>query len=260
MRRSRRRRRSRSQVLGHEGAYVGGLGAERRTTDLSGLTVHTELSGSPRGSELATREPDTRTLHDRGHLAALRENLVDIRSRGELWYLSLVIELGARIVELGLEGTDGCTVSRRTLGLAKRQLDGRRVGLEIARRVATVLEQRRVEGLDDLAIGVVHLEPLGRILDSGINHALIEALEEVLELLDGLIVIRTAETEIDGILGRRTGSLVVDIDTVGYRETGSLGHYVTSLITDIDGLTAIVKKLDRAELNLGHSDLGRNAN
>ena len=203
-------------------------------------------------------------MHDGRHLRALDEYLIDIRGAGEQGNATLFI-LGGRVVELRLEGIElrrggihhgaGPTGLGSHRLLAKRELDRGRVGLRVALRVAADLEERRVECLDDLAIGVGHLEPLGGILYTGVNHALIKGLDKLLKGTHRLILISPSQREIDGILGGRTRRLVKDIDTVGDIEAGRLDNEAAGLIAHIDSLAAIVKQLDRAEGDLGGSNI-----
>ena len=149
--------------------------------------MNRDLLCTPRQAKLGTREPDATALDDGRYLRSLDNQILNgntlVRSTLE------IVELGVPLAVL----------------LGELDLHVRRVRQDIALLVLAVLESGGIECFDDLLVEI-GLEPRLGVLDTLVDHQLIELLQDRLELLQLGTLLLTAEGQIDGVL---IGSLLV---------------------------------------------------
>ena len=181
-----------------------------------------DLLCTPRQAKLGTREPNATALDDGGDLRSLDNQILNgntlVRSTLE------IIELGVPLAVL----------------LGKLDLHVRRVRQDITLLVLAVLESRGIECFDDLAIQI-GLEPRLGVLDTLIDHQLIELLQDSLELLQLRTLLLTAEGQIDRVL---IGSLLIlECVQAKGRLHGNRGlnDHATTIVVQIRLLRAALK-------------------
>ena len=149
--------------------------------------MNRDLLCAPRQAKLGTCEPDATALDDGRNLRSLDNQILNGNT---------LVRSTLEIVELGVP---------LAIALWQLDLDIRRVRQDIALLVLAVLESRGVERLDDLLVEI-RLEPRLGVLDTLVDHHLVELLQDSLELLQLRTLLLTAEGQIDGVL---IGSLLV---------------------------------------------------
>ena len=209
---------------------------EGKVADLLRELVNRNLLRAPRQAKLGAREPDAAAGDDGRHLNALGEHLLHGKTR---------IRAALDIVELGL---------KVIAVLAKGHLQIRGIRSRLAIRTHAVFDARRVERLNDLTAHV-GLEPRLAVLDTLVNHLLVQRRESIQELLDVLALLLTAKGDVDGILGR--AELVVDVQAKrkGHGHGGLHGQRLT-IVVEVGRLGAILERARSRDGNAGGVELG----
>ena len=200
--------------------------------------VRANLDGLPAETVLATREPDTRALDERCEDRALDDDVLE---------RNVVERALVLIVDVGLE---------LVIALAELDLQRRRIRLAVTLRVDREAHHRRIQLRENIA-ALGALEPRGRVLDTLVNHELVERVEGVVDGRRlGVVrrVIVAAELEVDRELGRAL--LVEDRETKGRLKRANLHDEGRAVIVEIRLLAARLKGLDGREGDIGRLEGG----
>ena len=195
-----------------------------------------DLLRAPRQTKLGARKPDAAAGDNGRHLNTLGEHVLHRKTR---------IRAAMDIVELGL---------KVIAVLAKGHLQIRGIRRWLAILTHAVFDARRVERLDDLTAHV-GLEPRLAVLDTLVNHLLVQRRQRIQELLDVVALLLTAKGDVDGILGR--AKLVIHVQTKGKRHghSGLHGQRLT-IVVEVGGLGAILERARGRDGNAGSVKLG----
>lgn len=191
----------------------------------------------PRQTKLGSRKPDTSAFHNRRHLNTLDE---------EVLHRNTLVWSAIDIIKLRLE---------LIIVLRQLQLEVRRVAQHIAILVLAVLDQRRIERLDDIT-RQIRLEPQLAILDALIQHELIQRSHRLHELLDFRTLLMTTKGQLHGI-GRRTILVgAIQSERNGHRHCRLHDKALTAIV-QVRGLGTALKRTQRRDGNTLDIEIGR---
>ena len=183
----------------------------------------------PRQTILGSRKPDTRAFHNGSHLNALDQEVLHWHS---------LVRSAIDIIEFRLE---------LVIVLRQLQLEVRRVAQHIAILVLAVLDQRRIERLDNIT-RQIRLEPQLAVLDTFVQHKLIQCTHRIHELLNFRTLLMTTKGQLHRV-GRRT-KLIRTIQSKRNRHRDRRLHHKTlTAIIQISRLGTALKRTQRRNGN-----------
>ena len=195
-----------------------------------------DLLRLPRQAKLGARKPHALAGDDGRHLNTFGEHLLHGKTR---------IRAALDIIELGL---------KVIAVLAKIHLQIRGIRSRLAILAHAVFDARRVERLDDLTAHL-GLEPRLAVLDTLVNHLLVQRRQSIQELLDVIALLLTAKGDVHGILGR--AELVIHVQAEGKRHGhGGLHGQRLAIVVEVGGLGAILERARGRDGNTGRVKLG----
>ncbi len=183
----------------------------------------------PRQTILGTCKPHTRAFHDRRHLNTLDQEVLN---------RDTLVRSAIDIIELRLE---------LIIVLRQLQLQVRRIAQHIAILVLAVLDQRRIERLDDIT-RQIRLEPQLAVLDTLVQHELVQRIHRLHELLDFRTLLMTAKGQLHRVSRRTKLVGTIQSERNGHRHSG-LHHKALTAIVQISGLSTALKRTQRRDGN-----------
>jgi len=216
----------------HRGSRVVVVVLERKALD-GCVGRHLELQRLPRHSEIVVHNPDAVALNDGSDTRALLDS-------GQVQLLALGVVAVARDLAVAHDDTN-----------AER---GRVLVDDLASHLVLRVRDHRGEVLLQDLQGLLPLPPRLGVLDSGLQHHILNALEHLVELGDRLVVLDVLERELQGplvlVAGLDLGRvLAVELARAkGRMQVGSLDDQGTIVEAEVDGLAVVLKDLEVPKL------------